>query len=89
MQETLENEFTQRMFIHQSAILGGYLMNEYMERESKKGGVLLPEFIIKMQADEYSNKVMEEAIKEGTFIAMYEEAWKHISKTIPENFSVL
>lgn len=89
MQDTLESELTKRIFIHQTGILGGYLMNKYIENEANKGGVQLPDFIIKMKASEHADEVMKEAMQNGTFINMYEEAWQHISQVLPENFTVL
>ena len=91
MEKTLEQEFMERVFIHQTAILGGALMNDYIERETKEQSnseINLPEFMIKAKADKWSNKVMAEALQNGTFKVLYEKAWADIAEDLPENFSI-
>ena len=81
---TLEKELQARIFIHKIAITGGLLMKDYMESQLK-GNVKLPKFQVEEMADEYSNKVMQEALANGTFETLYENAWNKVSQTMPEH----
>ena len=85
---TLEQELQARIFMHKVSVTGGVLMKEYMEKELK-GNIKLPNHIIKEQADEYSNGIIQQAMQNGTFDILYENAWDKIKDTIPENLKVL
>lgn len=89
MEMTLEQEFTARVFMHKTAIVGGVLMKEYIDNELYKNGIPLPKFIIEKNADEYSNKKMQECIANGTFDTLYNRIWDKLSQEIPENFKVI
>ena len=85
---TLEQELVARVFMHKTAILGGVLMKEYIDKQIV-GMVNLPTFIIEEQADKHSNNVMRMALKEGTFDSMYNDAWDKIVDTMPEHLKVI
>ena len=85
---TLEKELQARIFMHKVSIAGGVLMKEYIEKELQ-GNIKLPNHIIKEQADEYSNGIMQQALQNGTFEVLYEDAWNKIKNTIPEHMKVL
>ena len=84
MELTLEQEFTARVFLHKTSILGAVVMQEFMEAQ-RKGNVALSEPIIEKMADEYSNKVMQTAIAHGTLDTLYREAWDKVKFTMPEH----
>ena len=88
-QMTVEQEFQARVFLHQTSILGGYLMNDIINTEKAKSGIQLPDFILREEADKISNEVIQMAIKDGTFKALYEGAWDRIKADIPEHFKVM
>ena len=85
---TLEQELVARIFMHKTAVLGGVLMKEYIDKQTV-GMVNLPTFIIEEQADKHSNTVMRTALKEGTFDSMYNDAWDKIVDTMPEHLKVI
>ena len=85
---TLEQELKARIFMHKVSVTGGVLMKEYMEKELQ-GNIKLPNHIIKDQADEYSNGIIQQAFQNGTFEVLYEDAWNKIKNTIPEHMKVL
>lgn len=85
---TLEQELQARIFLHKASITGGVLMKEYIDKEMQ-GSIKLPNHIIKEQADEYSNGIIQQALQNGTFEVLYENAWDKIKNTIPENMKVL
>lgn len=84
---TLEEEFKAREFIHKTAIVGGALMQEYIIANSK--GVSLPPYIIKDNADKYSNKVMQKALQNGTFEALYDNIWNSLKDVLPEDLKLM
>ena len=84
---TLETEFKAREFIHKTAIVGGALMRNYIIANSK--GVALPPHILQEQADEYSNKVMQKALQEGTFETLYNSIWEQLKDVLPENLKLM
>ena len=87
---TLEKELQARIFVHRTAVLGAFIMREYMDKKRKDNtGVELPDFIIQKQADEFSNRLMSQAMQDGTFNDMYELAWDNLSESIPDNLKVL
>ena len=85
---TLEKELQARIFMHKVSIAGGVLMKEYMEKELQ-GNIKLPNHIIKEQADQYSNGIIQQAMQNGTFEELYQNAWDKIKNTIPDNLKVL
>ena len=88
-QMTLEQEFTARVFVHQTSILGGFIMTEYINSEKAKGGIQLPEPILIQEADKVSNQIIQDSIKDGTFTKLYESAWNRIKADIPEHLKVM
>ena len=85
---TLEQELKARIFMHKVSVAGGVLMKEYMDKELQ-GNIKLPNHIIREQADEYSNGIIQQALQNGTFEVLYEDAWNKIKNTIPEHMKVL
>ena len=88
-QMTLEQEFQARVFLHQTSILGGYIMNDIINTEKAKGGIQLPDFILIEEADKASNRIVQKALQDGTFTKLYENAWNNISSSIPEHLKLL
>ena len=84
---TLEQELQLRIFLHKTAIAGGVLMHEYMNRENQSDVKLAP-FQIEEQADQYSNAMLQRAISDGTLDDLYNNAWESIKDTIPEHMQV-
>ena len=89
MELTLEQEFMARAFFHKSTILGGYVMNKYINDEKAKGGITLPDPILMEQAEKISEQVVQESLRDGTFNQLYETAWKDISDRMPEYLKLL
>lgn len=89
MEQTLEQEFMARTFIHKAGILGGYFMHEYLQEHESSTGANLPPHILMKQADEYSNKLLQEAMEKGNFNTLYERAWELMKNEIPENTNLL
>ena len=85
---TLEQELKARIFVHKVSITGGVLMKEYLDKE-RQSAVKLPPFQMQEQADQYSNGIIQQALQNGTFEVLYEDAWNKIKYTIPENMKVL
>ena len=85
---TLEQELVARVFIHKTAILGGVIMKNYIDDQTK-GNVSIPLCMIEEQADQYSNIVMQNALKEGTFDSMYNNAWESIKDIMDEHTKVI
>ena len=85
---TLEQELMARIFLHKVAIVGGALMKDYMARQ-KYGEVNLPDFTLEEQADQYSNRVIQQSMKDGTFETLYKTSWNSIIDTMPEHLKVV
>ena len=85
---TLEKELYARIFLHKVAITGGTLMKQYIAKESQ-GDIKLPTSTLEEQADKYSNNRMQQAMQDGTFETLYQEAWESIKHTIPEYMKVV
>ena len=80
----LEQELQARIFLHKVAITGGVLMKEYMQTQLN-GNVKLPQFQVAEMADEYSNKIIRQALANGTFEQLYEKAWDKVAEVLPDN----
>ena len=84
---SIEEEFKAREFLHKTAIVGGALMRNYIIANSK--GTSLPPHIIQEQADEYSNKVIQNALQNGTFDTLYNNVWEQLADVLPENLKLI
>ena len=80
---TLEKELTARIMVHKMAIAGGVLMQQYL-KENSTGSVNISEPLLMDLADEYSEGIIKQAMANGTFNTLYENAWEKIKNTIPE-----
>ena len=87
MTMTLEKELQARIFLHQTAVLGAYIMKDYMDK-ANEGYVKIPDFMLEDMADQYSNQIIQQSLKMGTFNNWYNEAWNRIAPTIPEHLNV-
>ena len=79
--KTLEQEFTEQVFIHKSAIIMGTLLKSYNDVENT--GVTLPEFMRKSpeeQAEEHYFKLLADNNK---FNEMYEKCWEKYGALLP------
>lgn len=85
---TLEQELTARIFLHKVAITGGVLMKEYIDQQ-RYGKVNLSNFSLEEMADKYSNRVIQQSLKDGTFETLYKTAWNSIIDTMPEYLKVM
>ena len=85
---TLEQELVARVFMHKTAILGGVLMKNYID-EQTKGNVSIPLCMVEEVADQYSNSVMQKALRDGTFDSMYNDAWESIKEVMDEHTKVI
>lgn len=87
-EQTLEQELKARIFMHKVAVAGGVLMQEYI-KDQLQGSLQLPKFQVEEMADEYSNKVIQRALADGTFEDLYTQSWDRIKDSIPENMKVI
>lgn len=87
--ESLEQELNSRIFVHKVALVGGALMHDYINEEKAKKGIALPDFIISQNADEYSSKIIQEALKTGTFEELYNKIWEQVKDVLPEDTIVI
>ena len=85
---TLEQELKARIFLHKVAVTGGVLMKEYIDQQ-KYGGVNLPNSSLEEMADKYSNRVIQQSMKDGTFETLYKTSWNSIIDTMPEYLKVI
>lgn len=85
---TLEQELTARIFLHKVAITGGVLMKEYIDQQRYRG-VNLPNLSLEEMADKYSNRVIQQSLKDGTFETLYKTSWNLIVNTMPEYLKVM
>lgn len=84
---TLEQELTARIFLHKVAITGGVLMKEYIDQQ--KYGEVTPSSSLEEMADQYSNRVIQQSLKDGTFETLYKTSWNLIVNTMPEYLKVM
>jgi hypothetical protein len=89
MELTLEQELQARIFVHKTALVGGYIMQDFINKEMAKGGITLSLPLVQRMADEYSNRVMQHALRTGTFDDLYNKIWEKIAPIIPDNTKVL
>ena len=85
---TLEQELMARIFLHKVAVTGGVLMKEYIDQQ-KYGEVNLPNSSLEEMADKYSNRVIQQSMKDGTFETLYKTSWNRIVNTMPEYLKVM
>lgn len=88
-QEELLQELNARIFTHMTAIVGGVLMREYLDKQENMGGVQLFEPMLAQQAQEYVQSMLAQACTTGTLNSLYEETWENIKETIPEYTNVV
>jgi hypothetical protein len=81
---TLEQELTARIMVHKMSIVGGVLMQDYMNRNQG-----IPNFQLVDLAYEYSEEVMKKAMENGTFNELYEKAWEKIKDKLDEYTKVI
>ena len=87
-EQTLEQELQARIFIHQVAIIGGILKQEYIEKE-REGVIKLPKSALQDIADSYSNQVIQKAMADGTFEDLYKQSWEKAVIDMPEYMTVM
>ena len=84
----LAEELQARILIHKIGMTGGVLMQEYASSQLS-GDVKLPKFQVLEMADEYSNKIIQKAIKDGTFDSLYEKAWERVKHRLPQGTNLM
>ena len=85
--QTLEQELKARTFLHKVSIVGGALMRNYIISNSQ--GITLHPSIIEHEADQYSNKIIQNAISNGTFDELYNRVWEQLKDVIPDNLKLI
>lgn len=88
-QEDLLQELNARIFTHRTAIVGGALMREYLDKQKSMGGAELFEPMLTEQAHEYVQSMLAQACMTGTLNSLYEEMWENIKETLPEHTNVV
>ena len=84
---TLEQELMARIFLHKVAVTGGVLMKEYIDQQGY--GEINPNSSLEEMADQYSNRVIQQSMKDGTFETLYKTSWNSIIDTMPEYLKVI
>lgn len=81
--ETLEQEFTSRVFTHMTAIVGGYIITDYLkghiDSSSKDYDDLYEE------AEQESQKILNHACAMGKLKDLYNDTWEKIKDTLPDD----
>lgn len=88
-QTELLQELFARIFTHKTAIVGGALMREYINKQLSMGGVQLPEPILKEQAHEYVQNTLSQALTTGILNPLYEQTWEDIKEKLPDDTNVM
>ena len=88
-QTGLLEELNARIFTHKTAIVGGAIMSEYIKKQENMGGAMLPEVIMKEQAQEYSQKALQHALATGSLDSIYEDTWEKIKNALPDETNVI
>ena len=83
--ETLEQEFTSRVFVHMTAIVGGYIMNEYIKKNENSYS---PDEVYD-EANKITQEKLAHACATGTLDKLYKETWEKIKDTLPEHTNVV
>ena len=89
--ENLEKELQVRIMVHKMAVLGGVLMKEYIDKHTSLGSPNFPDFMLKEQANIYTDNIVQSSLEDGTFNQRYESAWEELVEVMPEhaNFMTL
>lgn len=88
-QTDLLKELDARVFTHKVAIVGGAFMRKYMKHQKTMGGAMLPETIIKEQAQEYSQQTLQHALLTGSLDGLYDNIWEEIRYLLPDDMNVM
>ena len=87
METTFELSLLARIFQHKTAILGAYIVENYV-KEQCTGSINIPEFQAKEQIADKVPSMIHEYLEKGIFEAKYAEAYEAIKDRIPDNYSV-
>ena len=80
-------ELKARIQLHKLSIAGSYVAREFINAQ-QSGDITLPQAIIEEQAQNYSNRVLQEAFADGSFNALYEKAWNELKYIMPDDTRV-
>ena len=83
----LEEELSARIFLHKMAITGGALAKDYI-KHILNGNVKLPYAQVMDMAGDYSTGIIQKALEEDTFDALYEKAWDKLKGVLPKNYRI-
>lgn len=86
---TLEKELRTRIFIHRVAVLSAYIKTSYMKAKTLEQGVQLTPNFIEDEAEAYANKMVQQAMCNGSLECLYEQAWEKVKDKLPEHVKVL
>jgi len=85
----LQQELFARIFTHKTAIVGGALMHEYLDKHKNMGGAMLPDFTLQEQAQAYSQEGVQKALETGTLDSLYTSIWESVKFDIPDNLNLM
>ena len=89
MELTLEKELVARVFLHKVAIVRSAIINTYIAREIKKGGIVISLPCIEQEAMDFSDRIISNILSEGALDEVYEKAWEVMEDHIPDDFSIM
>lgn len=81
MSRTLEEEFTEQVFIHKSSIIMGSLLKYYKDIASM--GVTIPEFMDKSAEEKAQEHYYRLLADRNKFNEMYEQCWDRYKEVLP------
>lgn len=81
MSRTLEEEFTEQVFTHKSAIVLGSLLKYYNDIASM--GVTVPEFMDKSAEEKAQEHYFDLLADKNKFNEMYELCWDRYKEILP------
>ena len=85
--DTLEREFYLTTMRHKGAILMVKIMEYYRDKEEKRQGVKIPDFLMiglwQRQAYKDIRNILLQPQGEALFNAMYESAWHELKERLP------
>ena len=85
----LEQEFTQRAFLHKFSILSAQIAKSWVDNEVMNGNNMLLS-ILQLEGTEYGMKKAQEILQTcantkdiSLFNTAYEEAWQRVAEVLP------
>ena len=82
---TLEQELKRRIHMHKLGIVGGSLMNEYINKAIAENNIAPT---LEAEAQLYSDKVIEKLLEANLFNAVYNYTWNDLQYVLPDDLII-